>query len=241
MPVQFDNDWSTLKKKLLHMGAMAEQMIRDMLAVVAGRQLNLMDEISRKEQQMDILQNEIDEETVRMITVHTPVAGDLRMLIVAARINAELERIGDQIMNIGFYAKSLLAEEHPEPVDGIPDLAEMAGDMVSAALDAFTQKSGQTARVVVRADNNVDQLHDQIFRKLMARAAEGSKAVTGLLELILIARSFERIADHAVSIAEDVIYMVEAKNIRHAHDVVGDNPEKDEQPQKQSTDNQTEA
>ena len=236
MPVQFDNDWNTLKKKLLHMGSMAEQMIRDIVSVVVSRQQNLMDEISRKEQQMDILQNEIDEETVRMITVHTPVAGDLRMLIVAARINAELERIGDQVTNIGFYANILLAEEHPEPLDDIQDLAEMAGDMVSAALDAFTQKSGQTARVVVRADNNADQLHDQIFRRLMTRAAEGSKTVTGLLELILIASSFERIADHAVSIAEDVIYMVEAKNIRHAHDIGGDNPEQSEQSDPQSAD-----
>ncbi len=218
MPVQFDNDWSGLKKKLLHMGATAEQMIRDIVSVVVDRQQNLLDDISRKEDQMDILQNEIDEETVRMITVHAPVAGDLRMLIVAARINAELERIGDQVMNIGFYAGSLLAQEHPEPVDGIPDLAEMAGDMVSAALDAFTQKSGQTARLVVRSDNNVDQLHDQIFRKMMARASESSETITGVLELILIARSFERIADHSVSIAEDVIYMVEAKNIRHEHD-----------------------
>jgi len=239
MPVQFDNDWSNLKKKLLHMGAMTEQMIRDIVSVVENRQPNLMDEISRKEQQMDILQNEIDEETVRMITVHTPVAGDLRMLIVAARINAELERIGDQVMNVGFYANNLLTAEHPEPVNAIPDLAQMAGDMVSAALDAFTQKSGQTARVVVRADNNVDELHDQIFRKLMARAAESSKAVTGLLELILIARSFERIADHAVSIAEDVIYMVEAKNIRHSHDTNVNNHEKNAQSQKHSTENQT--
>lgn len=229
MPVQFDNDWSSLKKKLLQMGAMAEQMIRDIVSVVVSGQQNLTDEISRKEQQMDILQNEIDEETVRMITIHTPVAGNLRMLIVAARINAELERIGDQVMNIGFYAKSLLKQEHPEPVDDIPGLAEMAGDMVSAALDAFTQKSGQTARVVVRADNNVDQLHDQIFRKLIARAAEAAETITGVLELILIARAFERIADHAVSIAEDVIYMVEARNIRHEHDSAEENPENDDQ------------
>lgn len=215
MPVQFDNDWNNLKKKLLHMGSTAEQMIRDVVAVVVDRQQNLTDEISRKEQQMDILQNEIDEETVRMITVHTPVAGDLRMLIVAARINAELERIGDQVMNIAFYAKSLLAEDRVGPVDGIPALAEMAGDMVSAALDAFTQKSGQTARVVVQADNNVDQLHDESFRKFMVRATESSETVAGVLELILIARAFERIADHAVSIAEDVIYMVEARNVRH--------------------------
>jgi len=218
MPVQFDNDWSSLKKTLLQMGATAEQMIRDIVSVVAGRQENLLDEISRKEQQMDLFQNEIDEETVRMITVHAPVAGDLRMLIVAARINAELERIGDQVMNIGFYAKNLLKQDHPEPVDGIPTLAEMAGDMVSTALDAFTQKSGQTARVVVQTDNKVDQLHDQIFREMMARASEGPGTITGVLELILIARSFERIADHAVSISEDVIYMVEAKNIRHEHD-----------------------
>jgi len=101
----------------------------------------------------------------------------------------------------------------------------MAGDMVSASLDSFTQKSGQTARVVVRADNNVDQLHDEIFRGLMARAAESAETVTGVLELILIARSFERIADHAVSIAEDVIYMVEARNIRHEHDPDDQDPQ----------------
>jgi len=218
MPVQFDKDLNELKRKLLDMGALAEQMIRNIVSVIVDRETSLVEKVSASEEQMDLFQNEVDEETVRLIAIHTPVAGDLRLLLVVARINAGLERIGDQVMNIAFYAKTLLKQESLAQIADIPSLANMAEGMVGGALDAFTKRSGRLALSVIKADNRMDQLHDQVFRKLMAQATSDAAAVTGVLELILIARAFERIADHAVSIAEDVIYMVEARNIRHVHD-----------------------
>jgi phosphate transport system protein len=216
MPTQFDTDFGRLKEKLLKMGAIAEQMINDIVSVVVDREEDLLDKVGENEQQMDSLQNEIDEETIRLMAVHTPVAGDLRLLLVIARINAELERIGDQAMNIGFYVKALLKEEPMKPLVDIPRLAEMAKDMLGKALDAFTRRSSNLALEVIKVDDKVDQLHDQIFRELMTYVIGDPKTISRVLELILIARAFERMADHAVSIAEDVVYMVEGRNVRHA-------------------------
>lgn len=219
MPAQFDRDLNGLREKLLKMGAMAEQMTRDVISAVVDRQADLLDKVSQTEQFMDSLQNEIDEETVRLISVYTPVAGDLRILLASSRICAELERVGDQAMNIGFYAKTLLKEEPLKPLLDIPRLAELAEDMLKRALAAFTERSGEAARAVIRVDDKADQLHDQIFRELMTYVIGDARTISRVLELILIARSLERIADHAVNIAEDVVYIAEGKNIRHAHDV----------------------
>jgi len=218
MPTKFDADLGILKEKQLKMGALAEQMIRGISAVVVDREEQLLDGVAASEEQMDVLQNEIDEETVRLIAVHTPVAGDLRLLIVITRLNAEIERIGDQVMNIAFYAKTLLKEDPLDGLAGISELGRRAREMLAKGLDAFTHQSGDLARSVIGTDDEVDQLHDQLFRELMRRAIGDAAVVSRVLELILIARAFERIADHAVSIAEDVIYCVEGKDIRHVDD-----------------------
>ena len=221
MPTQFDDDLTRLNERLLKMGAIAERMIRDITSVVMDRDTELLEKVSNSEEQMDALQNEIDEETVRLIAVHTPVAGNLRLLLGMTRINAELERIGDQVMNIAFYSKTLLAEESMQPPDAMPQLAEMAEDMLRKTLDAFTQKSGDLARSVIRSDDEADELHDSIFRELMARVCADTQSISRGLELVLIARALERIADHAVSIAEDVVYVAEGRNIRHVDDPNG--------------------
>jgi phosphate transport system protein len=121
-------------------------------------------------------------------------------------------------MNIAFYTKTLLAEESMEPPGAFPQLAETAEDMLRKSLDAFTQKSCDMARSVIGIDEEADELHDRVFRELMSRVCADSAAISRGLELVLIARALERIADHAVSIAEDVVYVVEGRNIRHVHD-----------------------
>jgi phosphate transport system protein len=215
MPVQFDEDLEELTSRLLTMGATAEQMIHDMNSTLVDRNADFLDKIRENESQMDKFQNEIDDETVRLISVYTPVAGDLRLLLMVTRINAELERIGDQTFNILKVFESLLKEEPLKPLVDLPRMANLVQEMVHNALDAFVEKSDATAMKVIEADDKVDKLNDQIFRELVTYMLTDPKNIGRALGLVLTARAFERIGDHAVNIAEDVVYVVRGEDIRH--------------------------
>lgn len=197
------------------MGTIAGQMIEDILALLEKRDPSLFEKLNALEKEMDTLQTDVDEETIRIIGVYTPVASDLRTLLMITRINIELERIGDQVMNISFYGKSLLKEEPLNHMMDIPRMAEISLNMVNKSLEAFKQKSSKLALSVIDMDDQVDRFHDQIFRSLMTYVIEDPRTIRRILELILIARAFERIADHAVSISEDVVYIVKGEDIRH--------------------------
>lgn len=218
MRKQFDQDLNRLREKLLTMAAMAEQMIRDTAATLVQRDLDRFKPVEAAEEKMDMLQREIDEETIRLIGVYTPVAADLRLLLMTARITAELERIGDKAMDIGFYTRALFKEPPLKPLIDLPRMAEITLNMLKTSLDAFTEGSSRKALPVIKMDDEVDDLNDQLFRELMTYVLADPKSINRVLELVLIARSFERIGDHAVNIAEDVVYMVEGKDIRHLKD-----------------------
>lgn len=215
MPLQFDSDLNALTEKVLKMGALAERMIHDTTRTLAEWNIGLFESVPDNEDALDGLQREIDEETVRLISVYTPVASDLRLLLMITRITSELERIGDQTMNIGFYAKELLKQEPLKPMIDLPRMADTAMRMLRDALNAFTRRSSDLAVEVIKSDDTVDQLNDQIFRELMAYFLTDPKTMAQVLEMVLISRAFERIADHAVSIAEDVFYVVQGRDIRH--------------------------
>jgi len=215
MSKQFDNELDTLRRKLLTMGAMAEKMVRDTTTMLVERNLAVFEPVKQAEDGMDALQREIDEDVVRLISVYTPVAADLRSLLMTTRITAELERIADKTMDIGFYAKTLFKEPSLKPLIDIPHMSDIGINMLKKVLDAYTEKSAEKALEVIKMDNEVDDLNDQLFRELMTYVQEDVKAVNRVLELVLIARAFERIGDHSVNIAEDVVYMVRGKDIRH--------------------------
>lgn len=219
MPRQFDNDLNRLKERLLTMAAMAERMIHDTLATMINWDMTLFEPVKQAEDKMDMLQREIDEDTVRMISVYSPVAADLRLLLMSTRIAAELERIGDKTMDIGFYAKTLFKEPQLKPLIDLPRMAEIATVMLKNAVDAYTEGSSEKAIEVIKMDDKVDALHDQLFRELMTYVVADPKAINRVLELVLIARSFKRIADHAVNISEDVFYMVKGQDIRHLKNI----------------------
>lgn len=215
MRKQFDLDLNRLKEQLLTMAATAEQMIRDITRTLVEWNIDLFEPVRASEDKMDLFQRDIDEETVRLIAVHTPVAGDLRLLLMVSRINAELEHIGDHTMDIGFYAKTLFKGPPLKPLIDLPQMAEITMSMLRGSLDAFSAASSEKAMSVITMDDKVDDLNDQIFRELMTYVLADPKTITRALELVLIARSYERIADHAVNIAEDVVYMVKGEDIRH--------------------------
>jgi phosphate transport system protein len=216
MPLQFDTDLNALTAKVLKMGALTERMIHDTTQTLVQWNIDLFAPVPENEDALDVLQREIDEETIRLISVYTPVAADLRLLLMVTRISSELERIGDQTMNIGFYAKEMLKQEPLKPLIDLPRMAELAMEMLRNALDAFTQRSCELALDVIKSDDTVDQLNDQLFRELMTYLLTEPKRMPQGLELVLTSRAFERIADHAVGIAEDVFFMVQGQDIRHA-------------------------
>lgn len=218
MRKQFDQDLNRMKERLLTMAATAEQMIRDAIATLMSWDYSLFAPVETNEEKMDAMQREMDEEVIRLIAVYTPVAADLRLLMMATRINAELERIGDKAVDIGFYAKTMLKDRPIKPLVDLPRMADLAMDMVRKSVDAFAEGSCDKALAVVRMDDQVDRLNDQIFRELMTYVLSDPQTITRVLELVLISRSFERIADHAVNIGEDVVFMVKGEDIRHLKD-----------------------
>lgn len=215
MPKHFDEALSELKSRILLMAATAERMIDESIRAIMNWDLNGFESLNEAEDRMDAFQREIDEETIRLISVFTPVAGNLRFLLMVTRINAELERIADQIMNISFYSRQMMQAKPIRPLVGIPNMAEKAQHMLKRAMDAFSERASEEAKEVIVYDDKVDRLHDQLFRELMTYVLGDPKTITQVLELILIARAYKRVADHAVAIAEDVVFMVEGEDIRH--------------------------
>ena len=225
MPTQFDADLTKLKEKLLHMGAIAEKMIHQLNAVLLDHATHRLAAIYENEAELDQLQIDIDEETVRLIGVYTPVAGDLRLLLMVTRINAEIERVGDKIVDIGHIVENFLQEKpvkNKKYVD-FAHIVDVTEQMLRKALNAFVSRSHSDAMAVIEADDEVDQLTDQTFRVLLTHILDEPRAITYMLGLMLTAQALERIADHAVNIAEDVVYMVKGRDIRHLSDGDADN------------------
>ena len=218
MPTQFDADLSKLKERLLHMGAIAEKMIHMINSVLLDHATHRLATVFEDEKELDRLQNEIDEETIRLIGVYAPVAGDLRLLLMVTRINAEIERVGDKIVDIGYIVENFLQEKRPKKYVDFAHIASVTEQMLRNALNAFVNRSHSEAMAVIDADDEVDHLTDQTFRVLFTHILDEPQTIGHMLGLMLAAQALERIADHAVNIAEDVVYMVKGKDIRHLPD-----------------------
>jgi phosphate transport system protein len=217
MPKRFDEDLSNLRQKVLAMGALTESMIRKTMSVMVDRDPSLIPKVMEYEEKVDTYQRDIDNETVRLIGVYTPVAKDLRFLLMITRINAELERCADNAVSIchGYENLKLIEESPLKPLVDLPRMAAISEQMLHSALYAFVNISADDAMSVVKRDDEVDTLNDQIFRELLTYMLSDPRNISRSLGLILTARSFERIADHAVNIAEDVIYIVRGEDVRH--------------------------
>jgi len=215
MPVRFDSDLGKLKQKLLHMGAIAEQMIQNINSVLIDREEGLLREIFQNEKTLDKIQGEIDEETIRLISVYTPVAGDLRLLLMVTRINAEIERIGDKVVDIGHFVENFLKTEQTRNIIDFTHVARVTEQMLHNALSAFVEGSVREAVAVINADEEVDRITDSTFRVLFTHMLSSPADIGYILGLMLAAQAIERVADHAVNIAEDVIYMVQGEDVRH--------------------------
>jgi phosphate transport system protein len=212
---QFDKELDELRRTLIHMAAIAETMIDRAIEALVKRDLSLADGIEQHEEQLNRMQIELDESVQALIASHQPVAIDLRQLLAATKINSELERIGDLVMNIVGHAETLLEQPELKPLIDIPRMAALARKMVHDALHAFVRGDTLEAQSVILADDDVDALKDQIMRELLTYMISEPRTIERALALILVSRNLERIADHATNISEDVIYVIQGRDVRH--------------------------
>jgi phosphate transport system protein len=214
----FEEEMQALRNRLLNMGALVEERVHDATHALIDRRVETAERIITSDQDVNELQIEIDERCLRLLALQQPMASDLRLITAAMKINADLERIGDQAVNIAEQAVRVLAHPPLKPIIDLPRMAEIAERMTRESLDAFVRKDAKLARAILARDDEVDQLKDQVFRVLLTYMMADPGTIERALGLILVSRHLERIADHATNIAEDVIFVVEAKDVRHHHE-----------------------
>jgi phosphate transport system protein len=205
-----------LKTRLLDMGEMVQEMIRLATQSLLENQAELSGKVSENEHRVNHLHMEIDDRCLKFIALHQPTAADLRFILAAVKINSDLERIGDQAVNIAENTVILLQRPQlDKKLLDIPRMAELANGMLKDSLAAFVGKDVELAKSVIRRDDEEDRLKSQAFHELMRIMQSDASTIQQALCLILIARNLERVADHATNIAEDVIFMVLGKDTRH--------------------------
>lgn len=197
------------------MGGLAEDRMCDSVKALSNRDPAMVDRILGGDEPINALHIEIDDRCFKLLALHQPMAADLRAIVAAVKINTDLERVGDLAVNIAEAAKRYL--EHPpvKPLIDIPRMGSIAQGMLRDALDAFVRRDINLAQVVLTADDQLDALKTQIFRELLTFMLSEPATIEPALDLILISRHLERIGDHATNIAEDVIFMVSARDVRH--------------------------
>ncbi len=212
---KFELELDSLKNRLLEMGQVAERMVARASEALVQRDRKIVADVLAGEERLDRFQVEIDGEAVRLITVYTPTAKDLRFLLMVVRINTEIERIGDQAVNNCEYVEMFLSNPPARPLHDLSRMTDIACEMVHGALAAFASEDVDMARRVVALDDQVDALNRQTFTDLLADSADDPDTVKRSMSLILLARSLERIADHAENICEEVVFLVKGEDIRH--------------------------
>jgi phosphate transport system protein len=215
MQRHFHEELDALKQTLLAMGGLVEDQIRRVMLALLERDGDLAQEVLERDRQVNAYDVEIDEKCVELLALYQPTAGDLRFITTAMKIVTDLERIGDQAVNIAQRVLELNQEPQLKPYIDLPRMADKAQRMVKESLDAYVGRDTALARRVCAEDSDVDALKEQIFRELLTFMMEDARTIPRAIRLILISRFLERVADHATNIAEMVVYMVESKMVRH--------------------------
>lgn len=215
MQRHFDQDLAHLKRQLLRMGGLVESQIQQALQALVDRDSDLAATVIEQDHDVNALDVEIDDLCIQLLALQQPTARDLRFVTTGMKISSELERMGDLADNIAQRALELNGEPQLKPYIDIPRMANWTMRMVKDCLDAFVNSNPALARKVCTDDDFVDDLNEQLFRELLSFMLEDTRTITRAIRLAFVAKSLERIADHATNIAELVVYMVEGKNIRH--------------------------
>ncbi len=219
METYFQKELEELKESLLKMATLVQETIRDAIQALVERDSELAQKTFKGEDRINHLEIEIEDMCLKLLALRQPMATDLRFITAAMKIITDLERMGDQAVNIAERAISLNLELQLKPYIDIPRMAEITQSMVKDVLDAFVNRDPKLARSVCERDDLVDGLNDQVFRELLTYMISDPRTITRAVHLMIVCRCLERIADHATNIAEDVIFMVDALVIKHHADV----------------------
>ena len=219
METHFQKELGELKDSLLRVASLVEEAIRNSVESLVKRDSELAQKTFAGEDRINHLEIEIEDLCLKLLALRQPMAADLRFITSAMKIITDLERMGDQAVNIAERAISLNQEPLLKPYIDIPKMAEITQSMVKDVLDAFVTQDSKLARSVCERDDLVDGLNDQVFRELLTYMMSDPKTITRAVHLMIVSRCLERIADHATNIAEDVIFMMDALVIKHHADV----------------------
>jgi phosphate transport system protein len=211
----FHEELEELKGRLLEMGGLAEERVRMALDGLVSRDAAVLDRVLRGDEPVNQLHIDIDNRCFRLLALYQPMATDLRAVVAAVKINTDLERVGDLAVNIAEAAKRYVVHPPVKKLIDIPQMADIAQTMLRDALDAFVRRDTALAQHVLNEDDKLDSLKTQVFRDLLTYMLKDPATVEPALDLILVSRHLERIGDHATNVAEDVIFMVSAVDVRH--------------------------
>ena len=211
----FQQELEMLKTRLLEMGGLAEENVRLAVQGLVERDRPLIERVISGDEPLNRLHIEIDGRCFTLLALYQPMAADLRTVVAAVKINADLERVGDLAVNIAEAARRYASHAPVKKLIDIPLMAEIAQTMLRDALDAFVRRDVDLAQHVLDEDDRLDALKTQIFRELLTYMLQDPSTIEPALDLILVSRHLERIGDHATNVAEDVIFIVSAKDVRH--------------------------
>jgi phosphate transport system protein len=216
MQRHFDQDLSILREKLLTMASHAEQSVTLAIKALVERDDDLARQVKLADEPLDQFEIEMDDLGIKLLALKAPVAGDLRLIIVGMKISQNLERVGDEATTIARRALILNQEPPLKPFVDLPRMATIAVEMLRGALEAFVNMNPTLARQIIQRDHEVDDLNKQVHREVASFMVENPQTITRGLNLMVISKSLERIADHATNIAEEIVFLCEGQDIRHA-------------------------
>ena len=212
---QYEEELRDLRADLVKMGGLVERQIADAVDSLVNRDSNQAREIIALDAEVNRMDVQIDDHCIRLVALHQPAASDLRFITTGLKITTDLERIGDNAVNICERAIELNDEPILKPYIDIPRMAQIAQEMLKASIDAFVGGDVDLAQSVIERDDEVDQLNYQIYRELLSYMAEDPTSIGRATRILFVSKYLERIADHATNIAEMVVYMVQGRNVRH--------------------------
>jgi phosphate transport system protein len=215
MERHFEHQIEDLKAQLLHMSGLAESITRKAVDALQRRDPAMAEEVFRDDKQIDRLEIDIEERCIQLLALQQPLAGDLRLITSALKISNDLERVGDHAVNIAGCAKTLRTLPAERPLTDLGPLVEAAASMLRGALDAFVRRDAEAARRLVRRDDEVDELNRHLFGELLSRMVSDPGHVEACMAYVLVGRNLERIGDLATNIAEEVVFIAEARVIKH--------------------------
>jgi len=211
----FREELDALQSRLLEMGGLAEERVRAAIQGLVTRDPTLFEKVLLGDEPINQLHIEVDNRCFRLLALHQPMATDLRAIVAAVKINTDLERVGDLAVNIAEAGTRYISHPPVKKLIDIPQMGDIAQSMLRDALDAFVKRDTRLAHQVLNEDDRLDSLKTQVFRDLLTYMLKDQTTVEPSLDLILVSRHLERIGDHATNIAEDVIFMVSALDVRH--------------------------